>query len=63
MSRNAKLTEILLHVKLAQPLSEGLSGTDWLILRMSRNTHECACVTVTTVPQKVKSVAFLLRYK
>ena len=59
-SQYAKLTELLFKVKLALPPSEDLSGTQWLILRVLRNTHSCAYVTVTTVLQKVNSVAFPL---
>jgi hypothetical protein len=62
-SQYAKLTELLPKVKLALPPSEGLSGTQWLILRVLRNTHNCAYVTVTTALQKVNSVAFPLWYK
>jgi len=59
-SGNEKLTELLLKVRFAHPPSEGFSGTQWLILRVLRNTHDCAYVTVITVPQKVNSVAFPL---
>jgi hypothetical protein len=59
-SRNANLTEFLLKVKFAQPPSEGLSGTQWLILRMLRTTHNYAYVTLTTVLRNVYSVALLL---
>ena len=43
-SRNAKLTELLLKVKLDHHRSEGLSRTQWLILRMLKNNHDCTFV-------------------